>query len=164
MKKNIKEIIAAVVVIGAFAAYIISQRAATTPTAVISDNDDGMSGTSASHETTNPNSGLASTTVSTPTPVSGYKDGTYTGKVADAYFGPLQVKVVVKDRKISDVVFLQYPNDRDTSVMISNTSMPKLKTEAIAVQSSKVDIISGATQTSEGFVISLQSALDQAKS
>lgn len=101
-----------------------------------------------------------------PTPVSqptGYKNGTFTGKVADAYFGNLQVAAVISGGKLSDVKFLQYPNDQPQSLEISERSMPKLKSEAISSQSAKVDIISGATQTSEAFNETLADALLQAK-
>lgn len=91
-----------------------------------------------------------------------YKDGEYTGSVADAFYGPLQVKAIISGGKLVDVQFLQYPNDRPTSTQISNASMPVLKQEAIKAQNAKVDIVTGATQTSEAFVQTLQSALDKA--
>jgi uncharacterized protein with FMN-binding domain len=95
---------------------------------------------------------------------SGYKDGEHTGEVTDAYYGNIQVKAVIQGGKITDVQFLQYPNDRQTSIEINQQAMPYLKSEAIQSQRAQVDIVSGATQTSEAFVKSLQSALDQAKS
>ncbi len=96
------------------------------------------------------------------TPSQTFKDGTYTGPATDAYFGIIQVQAVVAGGALTDVRFLQYPSDRGTSLRISNQSMPQLKNEAIAAQSAKVDIISGATQTSEAFQKSLASALAQA--
>ncbi len=92
-----------------------------------------------------------------------YKDGEYTGTSMFAYYGNVQVLAVIKDGRITDVKFLQYPNDRRTSVEISNQVMPLLKTEAIAVQNANVDVISGATHTSTGFRESLASALAKAK-
>ena len=91
-----------------------------------------------------------------------YKDGTYTGNVADAFYGNIQVQAVIKNGKITDVVFLQYPNDRGTSIEINTQAMPVLKTEAIAIQNAKVDNVTGATQTSDAFRISLDSALQKA--
>ena len=93
----------------------------------------------------------------------GYKDGEYAGPVTDAYFGMVQVKAVIQAGKIADVQFLQYPNDRRTSIRINNIAMPYLITEALQAQSAEVDIISGATLTSEAFAESLQSALATAK-
>ena len=96
-------------------------------------------------------------------PQTGYKDGTYTGNVADAFYGNIQVQAVISGGKITDVRFLQYPGDRRTSVMINTQAMPYLKAEAIQAQSSQVDIISGATDSSLAFIQSLGSALSQAR-
>ncbi len=92
-----------------------------------------------------------------------YKDGQYTGPSVDVFYGNVKVVAVIQNGKISDVKFLEYPKDRSTSREISSQAMPLLTTEAIAAQSAKVDIISGATQTSEGFRTSLAAALALAK-
>lgn len=92
-----------------------------------------------------------------------YKDGTYTGNVEDAYYGNLQVQAVIKNGALANVNFLQYPNSHGHSVEISNSAMPILKSEAIKSQSANVNIISGATQTSQAFQQSLASALALAK-
>lgn len=92
-----------------------------------------------------------------------YKDGAYTGPEIDAFYGLVRVKAVIQNGKITDVQFLEYPSDRRTSVRINTIAMPYLKTEAIQAQSARVNIISGATLTSEAFAQSLQSALNTAK-
>lgn len=94
---------------------------------------------------------------------SAYKDGAYLGVVADAFYGNVQVKATISGGKITNVVFLDYPHDRQTSREINSQAMPILKQEAIQIQTANVDIVSGATQTSLAFVHSLQSALNQAK-
>jgi uncharacterized protein with FMN-binding domain len=100
----------------------------------------------------------------TPTPAkTGYKDGVYTGSVADAYYGLVQVQATIKNGRITNVAFLSYPNDRSTSVYINSQAMPMLTQEAIAAQSANVDIISGASATSGAFQQSLASALALAK-
>jgi len=91
-----------------------------------------------------------------------YKDGTYDGSVADAYYGNIQVRVTVQGGNITDVQFLQYPNDRRNSIEINSQAMPYLKQEAIKAQNSHVDIISGATDTSNAFIQSLSAALAKA--
>lgn len=91
-----------------------------------------------------------------------YKDGEYVGQTADAYYGNIQVKAVIKGGKINDVQFLDYPQDRNTSVAINTDAMPILKTEAITSQNARVEIVSGATDTSQAFEKSLSSALAQA--
>ncbi len=92
-----------------------------------------------------------------------YKNGEYVGSVADAYYGYIQVKAVVTNGQISDVQFLQYPNDRATSIMINSQAMPILKSEAISAQTANVDIVSGATDSSQAFIQSLGAALASAK-
>ncbi len=92
-----------------------------------------------------------------------YVDGAYTGKVADAYYGNVQVQATIVAGNISDIQFLQYPTDRKTSQQISGRAMPILKQEAIQAQSAQVDTVSGATEISNAFVTSLGSALAQAK-
>ncbi|HUX35567.1 MAG TPA: FMN-binding protein [Candidatus Paceibacterota bacterium] len=92
-----------------------------------------------------------------------YKNGSYTGNAADAYYGYVQVEAVISGGKISDVQFLQHPSDRGTSIEINNYAMPILTQEAIQAQNSNVDIVSGATETSLAFRDSLASALAQAK-
>lgn len=100
-----------------------------------------------------------------PTAVaSGYKDGQFTGDVADAYYGPVQVKVAIQKGKIVDVQFLDYPHDRRRSADINSQAMPWLQQEAVQAQSAQVDIIGGATLTSQAFIESLQTALNNAKS
>ncbi len=91
-----------------------------------------------------------------------YKNGTYTGPQVNVFLGYVQVQVIIQNGQISNVQFLQYPNDRLTSVQINSYAMPYLEQEAIQAQSANVNMISGATLTSEGFIQSLQSALSQA--
>jgi len=113
--------------------------------------------------TETPTASLVPTPISTssPAPVrSGkYKDGTYTGSVADAFYGNIQVQAVISGGRITDVIFLQYPNDRQTSIEINSQAMPLLKQEAIQAQSAQVDGVSGATASSGAFIESLDSAL-----
>lgn len=100
----------------------------------------------------------------TPKPSSPYKDGTFTGDVADAFYGPLQVQATISGGRITNVSFLQAPNDNSNSIAINQQADPMLAQEAIQAQSANVDIISGATASSQAFVQSMQSALNQAKS
>ncbi len=92
-----------------------------------------------------------------------YKDGTYTGPEVDATYGLVQVQAVVQNGKIANVQFLEYPNDRRTSIRINSYAVPYLQQEAVQVQSANVDWITGATLTSEAFQMSLQAALAKAK-
>ena len=91
-----------------------------------------------------------------------YRDGTYTGNVVDAFYGNVQVEAVIKNGKITDVIFLQHPSERDRSVLINGRAMPLLTAQAITAQSAKVDGVTGASATSAAFKQSLDSALLQA--
>ena len=116
---------------------------------------------------TTPTPAPTPTPVVTPTPApkpkGQYTDGTYTGSAADAYYGTVQVQVVIQGGKIVTVNFLSYPSDRRTSQYINAQAMPELKSEAIAAQSANVSGVSGASDTSAAFIQSLGDALTQAK-
>jgi len=92
-----------------------------------------------------------------------YRDGVYIGPAADAFYGLIQVRTTITNGRIANVEFLNYPNDRSTSIEINSVAMPILRSEAIAAQSANVDIVTGATDTSHAFIESLRSALNQAK-
>ena len=92
-----------------------------------------------------------------------YNDGIYTGDSVDAYYGNVQVQVTISNSRITDIQFLDYPQDRSTSVRINQRALPILKQEAISAQSAKINGVSGASETSPAFMQSLASALAQAK-
>lgn len=90
------------------------------------------------------------------------KTTTVTGDVVQTQWGPVQVQVVVRSGTIAGVKVLQYPSGNSRDVEIATYALPILIKETTAAQSAQVDMVSGATFTSEGYVQSLQSALDQA--
>jgi uncharacterized protein with FMN-binding domain len=57
---------------------------------------------------------------------------------------------------------VQLPDNDPRSSSISQGAEPSLKQEVLAKQGAKIDVISGATYTSNGYMASLQSALDKA--
>ncbi|HEX4819698.1 MAG TPA: FMN-binding protein [Acidimicrobiales bacterium] len=77
-------------------------------------------------------------------------------------YGDVQVRVTLQDSKIIDVQALALPNDRERSAEISDYAGPRLRQEALRAQSANIDLLSGATYTSESYQQSLQSALDKA--
>jgi len=87
---------------------------------------------------------------------------TVTGAVAQTRWGPVQVRLTLADGKISAVDVVQYPNGNNRDREINDDALPVLVQETISAQSADVDMVSGATVTSTGYVQSLQSALDQA--
>jgi uncharacterized protein with FMN-binding domain len=98
-----------------------------------------------------------------PKPKGLYRDGSYIGNSVDAYYGYIEVKAVIQDGKLADIIFLDYPHDRGTSIRINSYAMPILKSEAIQAQNTNVDTVSGASDSSAAFRDSLASALAQAK-
>jgi uncharacterized protein with FMN-binding domain len=154
-----KKLALSLMVIASYAAYAWHAR---------HDDNRVASAVSTSSTTPTPTPSPVTSVSSTPTPTAAavtgkYKDGAYTGKTRDAFYGNIQVKVTVSGGRISDVVFLQYPNDRRDSIEINRQAMPILKQEAIQAQSADVDGVSGATDTSQAFIESLSSALTSAR-
>ena len=107
--------------------------------------------------------GVTPTDVPTAAAASAWRDGTYTGPVADAFYGPLQVQAVIETGRLADVKVVRYPDDRPESIQVNEHSNPLLRAEALSAQSAAVDIVSGATQSSEAFQTSLAAALEQAE-
>jgi uncharacterized protein with FMN-binding domain len=93
-----------------------------------------------------------------------YRDGVYKGPQVDAYYGMMRVAAVVQNGQLVNVRILEYPADRQTSRYINQQAIPMLEGEVIGAQSAHVDIISGATLTSEAYLTSLNAALGQAGS
>ena len=87
---------------------------------------------------------------------------TIAGSVQQTRYGPVQVAVTLTGSQIVDVRTLQSPNDQSESQRISARSTPALAKEVLAAQSARIDTVSGATYTSEGYRESVQSAIDQA--
>jgi uncharacterized protein with FMN-binding domain len=102
----------------------------------------------------------------------------FTGAAATAdRWGDLQVTIVVKKtttinlttkkktvkRKIVSVKVPVYPSHTDRSVFINQNALPLLISETLKAQSTGIDLVSGATDTSYAFQQSLQSAILKAK-
>lgn len=108
------------------------------------------------------NTATTTSTASTPATPTSYKDGTFTGTTEYNPYGPVQVAAVVSGGKIVDIKFLQMPSDERESQQRTTYAEPYLKQSAIDKQSANIDFVSGATDTSQTFEQSLQSALNQA--
>ena len=91
------------------------------------------------------------------------KAGSYTGQVVDTRYGTVEIGVTVSGGRITAVSFLALPEDRPRSRSISSQAAPLLRSEALEAQGANVNLLSGATYTSQGFAQSLQSALAQAR-
>ena len=92
----------------------------------------------------------------------------FTGATYEAdRYGSLQVVITVKKttsgkkvtRKIKAISVPVYPNHTGRSLYISDNAIPILRSEALRAQSARIDLVSGATYTSDAFASSLQSAI-----
>ena len=86
----------------------------------------------------------------------------YTGTAADTRWGPVQVQITVSGGKISASRAVQYPQGTSRDAQINGSALPVLDREVLQQQSASIDTVSGATVTSDGYLQSLQSAIDQA--
>jgi uncharacterized protein with FMN-binding domain len=87
---------------------------------------------------------------------------TVTGAVASTLWGPVQVQLTISGKTITKVAVVQYPNGNPRDAEINSQALPILMQETTSAQSANIDMVSGATVTSTGYLQSLQSALDQA--
>src|SRR4051812_33912774 len=86
---------------------------------------------------------------------------TVTGDAADTRYGPVQVRITVAEGEVTAVAAVEYPQHDRRDQEINSYAIPQLDEEATSAKSSDIDTVSGATYTSEGYVSSLQSALDK---
>ena len=87
---------------------------------------------------------------------------TYTGSAVSTRYGPVQVQITVTDGKVTDATVTEVPSSNGRDQQINAAAVPTLEKETITAQSADIDMVSGATFTSTGYVQSLQSAIDQA--
>jgi len=88
---------------------------------------------------------------------------TVAGGEVQTIYGPIQVTITVKGGKITTVNVPVYPNGTMRDVQINSFAIPQLVQETIAANGASIDGVSGATYTSQGYVSSLQSALDKVR-
>lgn len=87
------------------------------------------------------------------------KSGTFTGDPIDTPYGTMQVAAVITAGQLTDVNVLRQTDLGGRSGEIDAQALPVLKSEALSAHSANIDVVSGATYTSEGYAKSLQSAL-----
>lgn len=156
----------AVIIVGwQIGASALAQPASTTTTATGSGGSETSGSGSSTGDTATPSptaSADAGSGSSSSTSTIGLKDGTYTGTSVQTRYGVIQVRVTVSGGRITDVATPQLEARDGRSQSINSQAVPLLKQEVLSAQSAQVDTISGATYTSDGYLTSLQAALDQA--
>lgn len=133
--------------------------AGTSPTSTAASSDDSASGSTTSSASGATTGGDVSTSGFTGTATT---DGTFTGTSVNTRFGPVQVQITVSGGQMTAADAIVYPNSDGKDVMINSRAIPVLSSEAVSAQSATIDSVSGATYTSQAYMQSLQSALDQA--
>lgn len=120
----------------------------------------------ATHTTAHPAAAAAAKATPTPTHKSTKKTTKATtrkfaGPSEDMQWGPVQVTIAVKNKKITDVQATT-PTERMRSQFINQQAVPMLRQEVLQAQSANIDLIGGATMTSEAYDTSLQAAINTA--
>jgi uncharacterized protein with FMN-binding domain len=131
--------------------------AASAPPAVSATGPDTAS-TGGSTTPTTPTSTSTTTSKTSSTPAT----TTFTGDSIDTQWGPVQVRITVTNGKLASVTAIDYPWNNGRDQEINSYAVPALNKEALAAGNAQIDMISGATYTSTGYIASLQSALDKA--
>ncbi|MHA7986172.1 FMN-binding protein [Rathayibacter sp. CAU 1779] len=127
-----------------------------------SSNSTGSGTTGSSSGSGSSGSSSSSPSASASASSNGLKDGTFTGASTDTRYGPVQVAVTVSGGTITKVDVPVYPTESFRDQEINRQAVPELVSETLDAQNANIDMISGATFTSEGYLKSLQSALDEA--
>lgn len=129
--------------------------AAPAPTGQPTPSETPSSATSA------PVAAATPTPTPTPSPTNRVANGSFTGADIPTQFGDVQARIVIAGGRITDVVAVQMPTDRARSAEITQYVTPVLRSEVIQAQNARIDVISGATFTSEAYAESVNDAMRQ---
>jgi uncharacterized protein with FMN-binding domain len=109
-----------------------------------------------------PSSPSRKPTTATPTTTSSTAlSVTVDGAAVGTRYGDVQVEVVITAGRITDVNAIAYPDQERRDQQINQDALPQLRSQVLEAQSADIAGVSGATYTTEGYLGSLQSALDQ---
>jgi uncharacterized protein with FMN-binding domain len=146
---------AALVMLLSFKSHGVASPAAP-PVAVSAASTGATSSTDGSSSTSSRQKKTTKSSNPTPSAV------TVTGVAAATRYGPVQVQITVTNGKLTAVNAVEYPIADPRDAQINAYAIPALTQEALAAGSANIDLVSGATYTSDGYINSLQSALDKA--
>jgi uncharacterized protein with FMN-binding domain len=144
-------------------AALLSYKSGTLPPRPTASTSRTDSGTLASPAPTTSSGGSDGAPSTTTTSRSSTATRSGTGPDVPNRFGDVQVRVTMSGGRLVDVTALALPTDRPRSAEISQQAAPILRSEALQAQSASIDIVSGATYTSESYARSLQGAIDAAR-
>jgi uncharacterized protein with FMN-binding domain len=158
----LRRVIFAIVTTASAVVFLLSFKTHSTPAAATSPPSASASPTAGASASTGTTSAGASATSGTSSSSASSSAKTYTGDEAQTIYGPVQVKITVKNGKVAVAEAIEYPNNDPRDAQINSYAIPALNSEAVAASSARIDTVSGATYTSQGYASSLQSALDKA--
>ncbi|MFD5819648.1 FMN-binding protein [Streptomyces sp. NPDC127038] len=138
---------------------LLSLKPHTAPTTADASSSAGRSPSSSSSASPGGSSGNSSGT-SGGSKSTGTR--TVTGDTVQTRWGPVQVRITLKEGRITESAAVAYPSGNPRDQEINSYAIPQLRRETLAAQSAQIDSVSGATYTSDGYKQSLQSALDSA--
>lgn len=147
--------------------YGVGEQVTAAPAASTSTGSTGTGAATGSGSSVSSTSS-GSTTTATPTPTpsasssanSAATTKTVLGSAVDTRYGTVQVKVTFSGNSITAVDTVQAPSGNGRDIEINQQALPMLEQEVLASQSANIDTVSGATYTSEGYIQSVQSAID----
>jgi uncharacterized protein with FMN-binding domain len=135
---------------------------ATSPSAAGSSIASGPSTAETASPTLTATPTRAPTNAPTQAPPTKPTSATFLGAAVQTRYGPVQIRITYAGGRVSGVVAVQLPSGRSRDAEINSYAVPILESETLAAQSTNINSVSGATYTSDGYVQSLQSALDAA--
>lgn len=152
------------------AGLLVTAKAATAPSPRPVLLASGPAGPTATTPSGRPGPGRATTAAGAPASTArptgapaGALTRTVLGTAEDVSYGTVQVSVKLRHGRIVDVTAVQLPSGGRSS-QLAAYSAPLLRQEVLAAQSARIDTVSGASYTSQGYAQSVQSALDAARS
>lgn len=166
MRRIVSTILSTISIMVLLFSYHTSSSSATVSASPVvqQPTSSGLNPPSGSSSGGTPKGGGSSTTKPGPAAKPGASSAAiaYTGGVASTQWGPVQVRITVRGGKVTRAQAVQYPQGTSTDAQINGSALPLLDQEVVQKQSASIDTISGATVTSDGYLQSLQSAIDQA--
>jgi uncharacterized protein with FMN-binding domain len=161
MRTSTIKSIAALALTGAGSALVLGFRTTGGDVTLPVANDGPAGGSAASSSSGSVSSSGSGSSSAGSGSTEKYADGTWTGAEVDEPWGPFEVQVVISGGTITSVSVVESPGDRHSS-RINSVAVPLLNESTLARQGANIDMVSGATWTSDSYATSLQAALDQA--
>jgi uncharacterized protein with FMN-binding domain len=152
----------ALVLLLSFKSHIQSASPASSPAAALGRPSPGTASPAAGTPGTSAPAAAPSASPSASSASGG--STTVTGAAWPTIYGPVQVQITVRGGRITAVTATEYPTGTPRDYQINQYAIPQLNSETLTAGDAQIDTVSGATYTSQGYIGSLQDALNKAKS